>query len=99
RCSSPLAFYVDLDWPLRVKVRDFSYLVPVEAPAEQIVGWWGDYPIASKQTVGEGTLLFLGSPVGPALGAGDNEAYRWLRKVLTQKQIPRHPSLAMAGHL
>jgi hypothetical protein len=79
---SPLAPYVDFHWPLKVKVRDFSRAVPVSADAEHIVGWCGHWPIASKQTAGNGTLVFLGSPLGPALWAGDAEAHRWLRKVL-----------------
>jgi len=80
--QSPVAPYLDFHWPLKVKVRDFSRIVPVSTPAEQVVGWCGDWPIASKQTLGKGALVFLGSPVGPALRAGDAEANRWLSQVL-----------------
>lgn len=74
--------YVDFYWPLRVKVRDFSRVVPVLAPPGHIVGWCGDRPIASKEAIGRGTLVFLGSPLGPALRAGDTEARCWLRQVI-----------------
>jgi hypothetical protein len=81
---SPAAPYLDFHWPLKVKVRDFSCVVPVSTPAEQVIGWCGDWPIASKQTLGKGALVFLGSPVGPALRAGDAEAHRWLSQVLNR---------------
>jgi hypothetical protein len=74
--------YVDFHWPLRLKVRDFSYVVPVSELTEHIVGWCGDWPIASKQMRTKGTLIFLGSPVGASLWAGDLEALRWLREVI-----------------
>jgi hypothetical protein len=38
-------------------------------------------PVALKKRVGKGTLIFLGSPLGPALGASDLEARHWLQSV------------------
>jgi hypothetical protein len=78
---SPLAArapYVDFHWPFRTKVRDFSRVVPVSALPEQVVASCGDCPVASMHAKGKGTLVFLGSPLGPALLAGDAEAHRWL---------------------
>ncbi len=74
--------YIDLHWPSRIKVRDFSRIVPLSAPSERVVGWCGGQPVAGKQTVGKGTLVYLGSPLGPALRVEDTEAHRWLREVV-----------------
>jgi len=45
------------------------------------IAWAGELPVALKRRVGAGTLIYLGSPVGPALWAGDVEAKRWLHAV------------------
>jgi hypothetical protein len=74
--------YVDFHWPFGTKVRDFSRVVPVSAPPEHVVASCGHRPVASKHSKGKGTLVFLGSPLGPALLAGDVEAHRWLRAIV-----------------
>ncbi len=74
--------YVDLTWPIRTKVRDFSRVVPVSARADEVIGWVDGHAVAMKRRVGKGTLVFLGSPLGPTLLAGDLEARRWLREML-----------------
>ena len=79
--------YVDFHWPFQTKVRDFSRVVPVSALPEHVVASRGGWPVASKHTQGKGTLVFLGSPLGPALLAGDAEAHRWLRAVIA---LPGH---------
>ena len=83
--NSPLphrAPYVDFQWPFRTKVRDFSRVVPVPALPEHVVASCGHWPVASRHTKGKGTLVFLGSPLGPALLAGDAEAHRWLQAII-----------------
>lgn len=77
--STPGARYVEFTWPLRVKIRDFSRVVALadEQPGE-IIAWAGDLAVALRRRVGKGTLIYLGSPVGQALWAGDPEATRWL---------------------
>jgi hypothetical protein len=85
---SPLAArvpYVDFRWPFRTKIRDFSRVVPVSALPEQVVASCGHWPVASRYAKGKGTLVFLGSPLGPALLAGDAEAHRWLRAILEKQ--------------
>ena len=69
--------YVDLNWPLASKVRDFSRIVPLGETDGEAIGWRGGVPIALKKRLGEGVLIFLGSPIGPALAAGDTEAHEW----------------------
>lgn len=73
--------YVDYTWPHRAKVRDFSRMVPVGNQAGEVIAWIGDVPVALKRRVGRGTLIYLGSPLGPALWAGDAEARRWLHAI------------------
>jgi len=72
--------YLDLDWPVRARVRDFSHAVAVRGG--ETVGALGGRPVAALQRAGAGALLFLGSPVGPALWSGDPQAHAWLSSVL-----------------
>jgi hypothetical protein len=73
--------YVNYLWPRETKVRDFSRAIPVSASLGEVIGNVGALPIALKRRTGKGTLIFLGSPLGPALRAGDSEALSWLRSV------------------
>jgi hypothetical protein len=80
--GSRSAPYVDFIWPYATKVRDFSRVVPLGRQAGQIIAWADGVPVALKRRWGRGTLIVLGSPLGPALWAGDREARRWLAEVL-----------------
>jgi hypothetical protein len=73
--------YVSYLWPHETKVRDFSRAIPVSAGAGDVIAKVGALPVALKKRVAQGTLIFLGSPLGPALRAGDPEALSWLRLV------------------
>lgn len=75
--------YVNYVWPRAIKVRDFSRVVPVSSRAGDVIGRVGVLPVALKKRVANGTLIFLGSPLGPALFSGDPEARSWLRLVTT----------------
>jgi hypothetical protein len=83
RAVATRAPYVDFHWPFRTMVRDFSLVVPVCALPGHVVASCGQWPVASKRALGKGTLVFLGSPLGPHLLAGDAEAHRWLQAVLS----------------
>jgi hypothetical protein len=75
--------YVDLVWPHSARIRDFSRMVPVAAkPGDLVVGYVEGLPVALRRRVGKGALLYLGSPVGPALLAGDAEAHTWLQAIV-----------------
>jgi hypothetical protein len=76
--------YLDYHWPSRTKVRDFSHVVPVAAPAADIIGTIGNIPVAARL----GRLVFLGSPIGPSLLAGDREAHLWFSALLQQTAFP-----------
>ena len=76
--------YVEYSWPHPTKVRDFSRVVPVAAEMGDVFGTLQGLPVAVRKRTGKGTLIFLGSPLGPHLYAGDAEACRWLRSVLAR---------------
>jgi hypothetical protein len=73
--------YVNYTWPRETRVRDFSRANPVSANVGDVIGRVGPLPVAMKRRLANGTLIFLGSPLGPALRAGDWEARSWLRLV------------------
>jgi len=74
--------YVDYTWPYPAKVRDFSRVVPLTRQPGEIIAWIDRRPVCFKRQMGRGTLIFLGSPLGPALWARDAEARRWLSLTL-----------------
>lgn len=71
--------YVHYDWPHEILVRDFSRVATVASSQPDIIGRVSLVPVACKKRIGRGALIFLGSPLGPALRAGDREALAWLR--------------------
>jgi hypothetical protein len=76
--------YVEYVWPCVAMVRDFSRVIPVAAAAgAEVIASARLLPVAAKKRVGKGMLVFLGSPLGPALLAGDLEARKWLRSLAT----------------
>ena len=76
--SSQRIPYVDYTWPRTAKVRDFSRVVPIGRQAGEVIARVDGLSVALKRSSGRGNLIFLGSPLGPALWAGDAEARRWL---------------------
>ena len=79
RQSIPYVRYV---WPRETMIRDFTRVIPVSVKRAEVIGWAGPLAVGSKRPVGKGNLIFLGSPLGPALGASDPEARSWLRSVV-----------------
>jgi hypothetical protein len=69
--------YLDYEWPIAVKVRDFSRVIPIDCGPGEAIAWVRGKTVAAKLQVGKGSLIFLGSPMGPHLLAGDREAHRW----------------------
>ena len=70
--------YVDFIWPHPAKIRDFSRVVPLGSHPGETIAWADGLRVAFKQRIERGTLIYLGSPLGPALWAGDVAARRWL---------------------
>jgi len=73
--------YVHYEWPHETMVRDFSRAIPVYGNRGEVIGRVGELPVALKKRVANGELIFLGSPLGPALRAGDLEAQAWLHSL------------------
>ncbi len=69
--------YIDYRWPVAMAVRDFSRIIPVDCARGEAIGCFQGMPVAAKFRVGRGTLVFLGSPMGPHLLASDREARNW----------------------
>lgn len=74
--------YVRYVWPREILVRDFTRVIPVSAKRGEVIGWAGSLAVGAKRPAGKGTLIFLGSPLGPALRASDPEARSWLHSVV-----------------
>jgi hypothetical protein len=75
--------YVELRWPIHVRLRDFSWAVPVRGG--ETVGTIGEVRVAAFQKLGAGGLLFLGSPVGPSLWNDDPQAQTWFSSLLARR--------------
>ena len=54
---------------------------PADQQPGEIIAWAGDLAVAFRRRVEKGTLIYLGSPVGPALWTRDPDARRWLYAV------------------
>jgi hypothetical protein len=70
--------YVEYTWPVSTKVRDFSRVIPLAPQRGTVIARVDGIPVALARRVGPGTLVYLGSPLGPALWAGDAQARQWL---------------------
>jgi hypothetical protein len=74
--------YVTYRWPVETHVRDFSSVIPVSATTGHAIAHWGKLPVAWSRHVGAGMLVFIGSPIGPAVRAGDSDAHSLLRSLI-----------------
>ena len=83
--------YIDYTWPSAAKVRDFSRVVPLgrRRDGAEIIARVDGLPVGLRRRIGPGELIFLGSPLGPALWVGDLEARRWLCDVVTRERRGR----------
>jgi hypothetical protein len=74
--------YVVYRWPREAHVRDFSRVIPVSAENGHAIAHWGELCVAWSKPVGAGAISFFGSPIGPALRAGDPEASSLLHSII-----------------
>lgn len=72
--------YINYEWPAAAKIRDFSRLIPVDCEGVESIASFEDLTLAVKRPAGRGTMVFLGSPLGPHLLAGDREAESWFKQ-------------------
>lgn len=82
RIASPYVPYVEFTWPVRARIREFYPLPLYPRKGEVIIATFAHHPVALRR----GGLILLGSPVGPALLAGDEDAQRWVASVLRWMQ-------------
>jgi hypothetical protein len=79
---SPRELYVRYTWPDETYIRDFSRIVLVTAHRGSTIAALGATPVACMTEVHCGRFIFLGSPIGPHLLAGDRGAATWLQSLL-----------------
>jgi hypothetical protein len=81
--------YVEYFWPVRVKIREFAPVSLHPAAADEIIATFGGKAVGLRRRVGNGTLITIGSPVGPVFRTGDPDARRWLEAVLLSAREAR----------
>jgi hypothetical protein len=72
--------YVEYRWPVQVKIREFTPVWFEPAPGDEVIGGFAGKPVALSRRMGPGTLVAIGSPLGPVFLAGDPDARRWLNR-------------------
>ena len=89
--------YVDYNWPVTARVRDFSRVVPLQshAPRDTVSACVREVPVALMRRVAAGMLVFLGSPLGPRLRAEDAEAQFWLGQAVMSGRSGRHGAVLL----
>jgi hypothetical protein len=70
--------YVEYQWPVRVKIREFAPVRLTPAPGDEIIATFAGQPVGLRRRVGTGLLITLGSPLGPVFLSGDPDARLWL---------------------
>jgi hypothetical protein len=76
--------YVEYFWPLRVKIREFVPIWLEPAPEDEIIATFAGRPVGLRRRVGDGSLVTLGSPLGPVFRTGDPDARLWLEAFLAR---------------
>ena len=71
--------YVEYFWPVRVKIREFSPVQLMPAAGDEIIATFAGRPVGLRRKVADGTLITLGSPLGPIFLSGDPDARSWLK--------------------
>ena len=78
--------YIDYSWPIAVKVRDFSRVVPLSGPGWDHIAEVDGVCVGLTRRIGRGRLVVLGSPLGPVLLGEDREAHEWLAALLAKER-------------
>jgi hypothetical protein len=80
--TQPYFPYVEYSWPIKAKIREFAAVALEPVPGDQVIGTLAQQPVALRRRVGRGTLVTLGSPLGPIFLSGDPDARGWLAALL-----------------
>jgi len=79
--------YIDYVWPAILSLRDFSKVIPIRAAQSEVIAHCDSQPVAVKKALAQSTLVFLGSPLGPGLHAGEPEAHSLLRLLISSVPV------------
>lgn len=99
RDSFKEAPYVNFNWPIAVRIRDFSRIIPISCEPGDTVARFNGFAVAVRKRIGRGMLVFLGSPLGPHLWAGDRQARQWLAALCTSCQVAIPRARADSAHI
>jgi hypothetical protein len=66
--------YIEYDQPARWLVRTFESVLPVCCPSADELARFGEEVVCARKKIGSGTLIYLGSMLGPGLLAQEREA-------------------------
>ncbi len=84
RIASSVYFpYVEYSWPAKVKIREFGPVCLKSRPGDHVIATFQGHPAGLRRAVGRGTLVTLGSPLGPVFRTADPDAHRWLAALLS----------------
>ncbi len=81
--------YVQYLWPFGAKIREFAPVTLTPARGDEVIATFVGQPVGLRRTVGDGTLVTLGSPLGPVFLTGDPDASRWLNELKSSSVAPR----------
>jgi hypothetical protein len=81
--------YVEYHWPVQAKIREFTPFQLTPAPEDQIIATFQGHPVGLRRRVGDGTLVTLGSPLGPLFLSGDFDAARWFEALRSLSAVRR----------
>ena len=68
------ATYLEYTRPIHRLVRTFEAITPVRCDQSAALARLGKHSVCIRKRIGDGTLVFLGSMLGPGVGAGEREA-------------------------
>lgn len=79
------ASYIEYRWPVEVLVRSFGQPVYIRNGNQRDIAHHpGNRIVAARKSMGNGQVVFLGSPLGPLLLAEDREATLLVRRMITE---------------
>lgn len=84
KISPPVAAhgYVHYAWPVPRMVRTFEFVTPVCCAEAEVIARWNGLPVCFRRRIGHGSLIYLGSMLGPGLFAEEREAHELGRGLL-----------------
>jgi hypothetical protein len=79
--------YVEYFWPVRMKIREFAPVRLQPGPQDEVIATFDGQPVGLRRRAGSGTLVTIGSPLGPVFLTGDPDAGIWLDALIQQHSL------------